>query len=126
MVIQEVLQIVYFQIIFLCYLLHQKIVQCECGNPIIIHVVLFIGSKNLLSVEKLEYVHHFYFFLNRGHNYPVWCVSESPIGTYLATGSRDFSARLWTIDREFPLMTYVGHSQDVDVSSIILYKFFLA
>ncbi|XP_055613278.1 uncharacterized protein LOC129759781 [Uranotaenia lowii] len=50
----------------------------------------------------------------RGHNHPIWCVTESPTGLYLATGSRDTTARLWSTDREFPLQIYVGHTQDVD------------
>lgn len=52
-----------------------------------------------------------------GHNYPVWCVAESSTGLYLATGSRDLTARLWATEREYPLQTYIGHTQDVDVSS---------
>lgn len=52
----------------------------------------------------------------RGHNYAVWCLAESTVGTYLATGSKDLTARLWNSEREFPLQTYVGHTQDVDVS----------
>lgn len=35
---------------------------------------------------------------------------------YLATGSKDLTARLWSTDREYPLQTYIGHTQDVDVS----------
>lgn len=50
----------------------------------------------------------------RGHNHPIWSVAESPTGLYLATGSRDTTARLWCTDREFPLQIYVGHTQDVD------------
>lgn len=51
----------------------------------------------------------------RGHNYPVWCVAESSNGLYVATGSKDTTARLWSTDREFPQIVYVGHTQDVDV-----------
>lgn len=65
-----------------------------------------------------------FIFWFRGHNYPVWCVTESSIGLYLATGSRDFTARLWSTDREFPLQTYVGHTQDVDVSYCFHYCYF--
>uniref|UniRef100_A0A182SNZ0 EML-like second beta-propeller domain-containing protein n=1 Tax=Anopheles maculatus TaxID=74869 RepID=A0A182SNZ0_9DIPT len=50
----------------------------------------------------------------RGHNHPIWCVTESPTGLYFATGSRDTTARLWSTDRRFPLQMYVGHTQDVD------------
>lgn len=55
-------------------------------------------------------------FHYRGHNYPIWCVAESSVGMYLATGSKDLTARLWSTDREYPLQTYIGHTQDVDVS----------
>ncbi|XP_059611911.1 TAF5-like RNA polymerase II p300/CBP-associated factor-associated factor 65 kDa subunit 5L [Phlebotomus argentipes] len=51
----------------------------------------------------------------RGHNYPIWCVSESSNGLLLATGSKDTTARLWATDREHPLQVYAGHTQDVDV-----------
>lgn len=51
-----------------------------------------------------------------GHNYPIWCVAESSTGLYLATGSRDLTAKLWSTDREHSLQTYIGHTQDVDVS----------
>lgn len=54
--------------------------------------------------------------IDRGHNYPIWCVAESTVGMYLATGSKDLTARLWSTDREYPLQTYIGHTQDVDVS----------
>lgn len=59
----------------------------------------------------------FSFPLQRGHNYPIWCVAESSTGLYLATGSRDLTAKLWSTDREHPLQTYIGHTQDVDVSN---------
>lgn len=55
----------------------------------------------------------------RGHNYPIWCLAESSTGVYLATGSRDLTARLWSTEREFPLQTYIGHTQDVDVRLFI-------
>ena len=54
----------------------------------------------------------------RGHNYPIWCVDESPLGFYVATGARDLTARLWTLDRKYPLITYVGHTLDVDVCDL--------
>lgn len=40
----------------------------------------------------------------------------------MATGSKDLTAKLWSTDREFPLQTYVGHTQDVDVSGFFLKK----
>lgn len=52
----------------------------------------------------------------KGHRYPIWCVDESPAGMYLATGSKDLTARLWSIEKEHPLVTFIGHTQDVEVS----------
>lgn len=43
-------------------------------------------------------------------------MAESSTGLYLATGSRDLTARLWSTEREHPLQTYIGHTQDVDVN----------
>jgi transcription initiation factor TFIID subunit 5 len=69
-----------------------------------------------LSVTSIEFAqkipNNFFFF--RGHNYPIWCVDEG--SNYIATGSKDTTARLWSYDRKYPLKTYVGHVQDVDVS----------
>lgn len=69
----------------------------------------------------------------RGHRYPIWCMDESPVGMYVATGSKDLTARLWSLEREFPLITYAGHTQDVEVRynkqiflrSMIKYDFIL-
>lgn len=57
-------------------------------------------------------------YIYRGHNYPIWCVAESSVGSYLATGSRDRTARLWSTERQFPLQTYIGHTQDIDVRNL--------
>lgn len=56
----------------------------------------------------------------RGHRYPIWCMDESPVGMYAATGSKDLTARLWSLEKEFPLITYVGHTQDVEVSYLTI------
>lgn len=37
---------------------------------------------------------------------------------YVATGSRDKTARLWTLDKTYPLRLYVGHYSYVNVSLI--------
>ena len=39
------------------------------------------------------------------------------MGLYFATASKDNTARLWTVERTFPLRIFVGHLMDVDVSS---------
>uniref|UniRef100_A0A1B0A4P0 WD_REPEATS_REGION domain-containing protein n=1 Tax=Glossina pallidipes TaxID=7398 RepID=A0A1B0A4P0_GLOPL len=49
-----------------------------------------------------------------GHRYPNWCLDESPAGMYVATGSKNLTARLWSLEKEFPLITYAGHTQDVE------------
>ncbi|XP_055387838.1 TAF5-like RNA polymerase II p300/CBP-associated factor-associated factor 65 kDa subunit 5L [Condylostylus longicornis] len=49
-----------------------------------------------------------------GHNHPIWCLSESPITSYVATGSKDLTAKLWSLHRKYPLITYVGHAEDVE------------
>jgi WD40 repeat protein len=54
-------------------------------------------------------------FCCRGHNYPIWCVDVSTLGVYVATGSHDRTARLWSLDRTFPLRIFAGHNQDVEV-----------
>lgn len=51
-------------------------------------------------------------------------MAESPAGLYLATGSRDSTARLWSTDREHPLETFIGHTQDIDVSQRMTFLFF--
>lgn len=52
----------------------------------------------------------------RGHNHPIWCVAESSNNLYVATGSKDATARLWVTDREFPVQIFAGHKLDIDVS----------
>lgn len=53
----------------------------------------------------------------RSHNYPIWCLDESPMGQYVVTGSKDLSARLWSLEREHALIIYAGHTQDVEVGN---------
>lgn len=61
----------------------------------------------------------------KGHRYPIWCMDESPVGMYLVTGSKDRTARLWSIETKFPLITFIGHTQDIEVSTTLLQKFFI-
>lgn len=51
----------------------------------------------------------------KGHNYPVWDVSFSPVGFYFASASMDSTCRLWSTDRVYPLRVFTGHSGDVEV-----------
>lgn len=59
---------------------------------------------------------HFLFF-NRGHNYPIWCMDVSRNGLFIVTGSHDKTAKLWSLDRTFPVRIFVGHTSDVTVMS---------
>lgn len=63
-------------------------------------------------IQRLIQPFHF-----RGHNYPIWCST----GLYIATGSRDLTARLWSTDREYPLQTYVGHTQDEQLVPVVVF-----
>lgn len=51
----------------------------------------------------------------RGHNYPIWCLDVAKHGVYMASGSYDRTAKLWSLDRTFPLRIFAGHNSDVNV-----------
>ena len=67
----------------------------------------------------------------KGHNYPIWDIDYSPLGTsemplneffvifvlgyYFATASHDRTARLWSTDHIHPLRIFAGHLSDVNV-----------
>lgn len=50
-----------------------------------------------------------------GHNYPIWCMDTSTFDLYTATGSHDRTAKLWSLDRTFPLRIFAGHFLDINV-----------
>ena len=54
----------------------------------------------------------------KGHNYPVWDVSFSPLGFYFATASHDGTARVWSTDHLYPLRLYASHLADVNVGCV--------
>lgn len=53
----------------------------------------------------------------KGHLFPVWDVSFSPLGLYFASASHDRTARLWNTESIAPLRVFAGHLSDVDVSA---------
>lgn len=55
-------------------------------------------------------------YFDRGHNNPIWDLDVSALNLYVATGSQDKTARLWTLDKTYPLRLYVGHHNSVTVS----------
>lgn len=40
----------------------------------------------------------------------------STSGLFIVTGSHDKTAKLWSLDRTFPVRIFVGHLSDVTVS----------
>ena len=50
----------------------------------------------------------------------VVLLSFSEINGYFASCSHDRTAKLWSTDRTYPLRTFVGHVQDVDVSTCVI------
>lgn len=64
-----------------------------------------------------------YVLCGRGHNHPLWCVAASTLGVYIATGSHDCTARLWNLERTFPVRMFAGHCHDVNVSLVSSYYF---
>ena len=59
---------------------------------------------------------NFNYCFYRGHSSPIWGVAVSPIANMVATASRDKTARVWNLDRTFPVRILAGHLQDVTVS----------
>jgi len=97
----------------------------------IIHVQQYIGtyiiySNELFVITKFYIVMYMITFLSdySGHSYPIWCMDTSVFNLYTATGSHDRTAKLWSLDRTFPLRIYAGHFLDVNVcflSSLSIY-----
>lgn len=58
-------------------------------------------------------------FFYSGHSYPIWCMDTSVFNLYIATGSHDRTAKLWSLDRTFPLRIFAGHFLDVNVCFFI-------
>ena len=51
-------------------------------------------------------------------------MDTSKFNMYIATGSHDRTARLWSLDRTFPLRIYAGHFMDVNVRSTFDFSYF--
>lgn len=51
--------------------------------------------------------------VQRGHDKPVTCVDFSNSGDYLASGSQDFSIKLWDVKSGFQIRSFGHHSQSV-------------
>ncbi|XP_076221283.1 will decrease acetylation isoform X4 [Nomia melanderi] len=107
------------------------------GHTDIVHDLRFIPeSEILLSVSSdkdmrawrlndytcaaiYRYMHVFYtnvlnIYYRSGHSYPIWCMDLSVFNLYVATGSHDRTAKLWSLDRIFPLRIFAGHFLDIN------------
>ncbi|MBY0425539.1 MAG: hypothetical protein K2Q22_07885, partial [Cytophagales bacterium] len=52
--------------------------------------------------------------VQKGHSASVKAVTVSPDGKYLATGSRDRSAKLWDMATGMEIRTFLGHEHTVN------------
>lgn len=66
-----------------------------------------VKSSRFYGINKIIYC--------SGHSYPIWCMDLSVFNLYVATGSHDRTAKLWSLDRIFPLRIFAGHFLDVNV-----------
>ena len=60
----------------------------------------------------------------RGHDSAVWDVTSSPLATYFVSASFDRTLRLWNTEYVYPLRTFAGHTDSVDVRGINFYLYF--
>lgn len=51
---------------------------------------------------------------------PIWDISMNKIGLHIATASRDLTAKLWSLERTFPIRSFAGHTHSVDVCISIM------
>ncbi|KAI5752669.1 hypothetical protein M8J77_019258 [Diaphorina citri] len=89
------------------------------GNKGAVHDVSFVpDSKHFLSVSSDNYMRAYSLdtyncvMKYSGHDMTVWSVEACSKGLAL-TGSRDTTARLWSLEQMYPLRIFVGHKQDV-------------
>ena len=61
-----------------------------------------------------------YFFLSRGHSFPVGALDVSESGILLSTGSIDTTARIWVPERTNFVRLLAGHYASVSVSCLPL------
>ena len=74
---------------------------------LLIHL-LFLSAIVFSQSVKLETV------VQKGHNAAVKAVAISPDGKYIATGSRDKSAKVWDVESGRELRSYLGHQHTVN------------
>jgi len=79
-----------------------------------------------LSGPSCIYISNNAFSHCSGHSYPIWCMDTSVFNLYIGTGSHDRTAKLWSLDRTFPLRIFAGHFLDVNVRllTITTYVYF--
>lgn len=73
-----------------------------------ISLALFISSLAFAQAQSLETV------IQQGHELPVVSVAASPDSNFVATGSRDKSAKLWDVHSGREVRSFLGHDQAVN------------
>ncbi|KAI5646947.1 WD domain, g-beta repeat domain-containing protein [Phthorimaea operculella] len=93
-------------------------------NTKVVDINVDVSGKNMKLVaesrflgittdEHLSWKGHVEVLEGRGHNYPIWCMDVTTSGLFIVTGSHDKTAKLWSLDRTFPIRVFVGHMSDV-------------
>jgi len=80
--------------------------------------VLYTGGQdNLMRCWKLSGPSSECKCVYKGHTWPIWTLSTSPWGNYVATGSMDRSLRIWVPERTQYVRILAGHYMDVICSN---------
>ena len=69
---------------------------------------IFISLVAFAQAQSLETV------IQQGHELPVVAVAASPDSNFVATGSRDKSAKLWDVHSGREVRSFLGHDQTVN------------
>src|SRR4051812_35665018 len=59
------------------------------------------------------YAQHLETILQQGHELAVLCIAISPDSNFVATGSRDKSAKIWDITTGHEVRSFLGHDLSV-------------
>src|SRR3954469_21063833 len=104
---------------------HSKFVICDCEflcrlssnqKSRIINRCLVVFLAVATSTVSLR-AQSFETILQQGHELAVICVATSPDSNYVATGSRDKSAKLWELSTGREVRSFLGHDYSVTALS---------
>ncbi len=71
-------------------------------------LLVYFSNSLFAQVNKLETI------VQKGHSAAIKAIAMSPDGKYLATGSRDRTAKLWDIKTGMEIRTFNGHELTVN------------